>query len=138
MTRFVPALALLLAGCVYTYPTGRSHPIEPPVQKSEMERLLAAGISEGVILEVVERRGTQRVSSDDLVTLKQAGASDGLLEKVVACERREPPRVVYYESPVYYYPYRHWHYYDYGWWPSFRVGYSYWGRRSRLGFYFGR
>lgn len=126
---------LLLAGCVYTYPRGHSLSTEPPVQKDEMERLLAAGISEGVISEVVERRGAQQVSAEDLVTLKQAGASDALLERVVACERRDPPRVVYYERPVYY-RCHYWHYYDYGW-PSFSVGYGFRSPRSRLGLHFG-
>lgn len=59
----------------------------------EVVRMLAAEISEPVILRWIETSGRRpaAVSSDDLVALKRAGASDGLLGKLLEMAGAEPP-----------------------------------------------
>lgn len=64
---------------------------DPVVQ--EIVRMLAAEISEPVIVRWIETSGRRpaAVSSDDLVALKQAGASDDLLGKLLEMAGAEPP-----------------------------------------------
>lgn len=120
MKSVLPALVLALSGCVMTSYERRSvsAPI-PPVSREEAERLVAAGLSEKVIIEMVDSRGMIHLTSDEIVTLKKKGASDALLEKMIAAERREPQVVVI--DPGFYYvdPYL------VPWYGS-----SYWGYRT--------
>lgn len=64
---------------------------DPVVQ--EIVRMLAAEISEPVIVRWIETSGKRpaAVSSGDLVALKQAGASDDLLGKLLEMAGTEPP-----------------------------------------------
>jgi hypothetical protein len=129
--------ALALAGCyteVYREPA--AVPAGPPLTREEVERLAAAGVSEAVILELVEQRGARPLSADDIVALKKAGASDAVVQKMIARETKQP-EVVYVERPVYY---RSYYYYD-PWWPhSWYCGpgigfsYHYYWWRPRAGF----
>lgn len=128
MKKWMPLLALALSGCFYGHRRAPA-PVEPPLSREEAERLSAAGISDAVILEEVERRGARRLSADDMVALKKAGAGDAVLEKMIASERRDPP-VVHYEE------HRHSHYY-YHPYPLWGFSYGLWGRRSGWGLHFG-
>lgn len=140
--RTLPALlTLALAGCVVHSNRPRSPgPEGPPLTKTDLERLSAAGISDPVIVELIDRRGVVRLSSDDVVAVKKAGATDEIIQKAIASERQEPPPVPM-AVPIYYYHY----YYPYYWWyPSVYVGttvgfgsYRYWGHRGRVGIGFG-
>ena len=89
-----------MTGCYYpAYTVRRSTPVDPPVSKEEIERLASAGVSEGVMTELVEKRGAATLSTDDLVALNQPDsvrvASDqvaslarlGELAPRTACER---------------------------------------------------
>jgi hypothetical protein len=104
-----------LSGCYYQgYAVRRVAPAEPPVSKEEAERLSAAGVSEPVIVELVEKRGSVPLSPDDIVALKKAGATDGVVQKMIASERKESAQVMvddYYVVPGYYYgnPYYPYH-----------------------------
>ena len=105
----VLALAAL-SGCYYpSYAVRRVAPSDPPVSREETERLAAAGVSEPVITELIDKRGAATLTPDDLVALKKAGVSDSLVQKMIASERKETAAVMvddYYYSPAYYgYPY---------------------------------
>lgn len=134
----LPAFWVLLGGCyteVYREPV--AVPAGPPVTREEVERLAAAGVSEAVILELVEQRGARPLSTDDIVALKKAGASDAVVQRMIARETKEP-EAVYVERPIYYY--RSYYYYD-PWWPHYwycgpGIGFSYhyYRWRPRVGF----
>jgi hypothetical protein len=127
-------LIVAMTGCYYQgYAVRKVVPAEPPLSKEEVERLASAGVSEPVVLEMVEKRGSAPLSPDDLVALKKAGVSDTVVQKMIANERKETSRVVVedYYYPSYYgygYPY-YYPYYPYYYGPSvsFGVGYYGWG-----------
>jgi hypothetical protein len=129
MRNMMLALGLaLLGGCFYETYDRRAilPPVPPPVTRDEMERMAAAGVSETVMLEVVDQRGARPLSADDIVAIKTAGASDAVIAKMQATVRKEP-EVVYVEQPVVYRSY----YYGPYWYPSFGFSYGYWGGRRR-------
>lgn len=135
-------LLLVLAGaggCVHRYPVVRHQ--DPPLTRDEAGRLAAAGVAEPVLIELVEKRGALKLSADDIVEIKKAGASDGVIQKMITLERREPERVRYveYDTDYYYYhrPYYPW------WGPSYYYHHSggshhhHGGHRSGFGMHFG-
>src|SRR5678816_1773183 len=85
-----------LSGCYYQgYAVRRVGPAEPPLSREEeVERLATAGVSEPVVVEMIEKRGAVALSADDLVELKKAGVSDGLVQKMIASERKQTAQVV--------------------------------------------
>ena len=101
------ALLLSAAGCTYSsYTVRKPLPTEPPLTREEIERMSIAGISEPVMMELLDRRGALALTPDDLVALKNAGAPDPVVQKAIASERKVVERVVvedYYAYP--YYPY---------------------------------
>ena len=140
MRKTLPLLLLAAGGCLYAPHHREATPIrsEPPLSTAEVEQLAAAGISEPVVLELVERRGAAPLSADDLVTLKKAGASEKVLDRMIANERQEPAPVAW-DSPVYYHRS---YYYPHYYYPRVGIGFSYgFGgyhrRRSGWGFGFG-
>jgi hypothetical protein len=133
MRKMLLAIPLALAGCVYERVAREpAAPSGPPVTREEMERLSAAGVSEPVLIELVEKRGARPVSADDLVALKKAGASDAVVQKMIASETKEP-EVVLVEQPTYYYPrpyYPHpWYYDPWYCYPSIGFGFGYHSHR---------
>ena len=123
-----------LSGCYYGgYTVRRVAPAEPPLSREEVERLTSAGVSEPVVVEMVEKRGAQPLTTDDLVALKKSGVSDPLVQKMIASERKpQPAQVVvddyyYAYAPSYYYGYYGYPYYPYyGVGVGFSYGYG-WG-----------
>jgi hypothetical protein len=81
MTRLVLALGLVCAlGATALADIG----------KEELKKLARAGISDDVILTYVKTKGpVARLSADDIIDLKAAGLSDGLLTNLVSMA--EPP-----------------------------------------------
>lgn len=126
MGRWLCVLGLAsLGGCVVYERAPASRPADPPLSRDEASRLLAAGVSGPVLDELVERRGVEPLDADALAALKKAGASDALLQKMIASVRTPPPEpeTVVVDYPHYYYPY----YYGYGWpyWRSYYPGWSF-------------
>jgi len=128
-----------LSGCYYEgYAVRRIAPPEPPLSREEVERLAGAGVSEPVVVEMIEKRGASPLSTDDLVALKKAGVSDPVVQKMIASERKETAQVVvddYYYAypPSYYYGYGYPYYPYYGVGVGFGVSYGYgwgWGYHS--------
>ncbi len=140
MRKWIVVVALLTAGCVYHRPrVWGNAPDGPPLGRSELERLAAAGVSGAVIAELLDRRGATKLTADDVVAIKKAGASDETIQKAITSERPEPA-VARAEEPVYYYhccyPY-YWWYPHWIWYPSIGFSYYRWSRRGRVAFGFG-
>ena len=110
-------LGIALAGCVLPpRPIYRAQAPRPPISTEDVVKLIRAGISEPVILEKLKSEGIVAApSSDDLVALKKEGASDRVIEAMLAA-RVGPP--VAAEPPIVAYPYSSsWSlYYDGPWW----------------------
>lgn len=110
---------LLLFAVALTLPACARHQLHDsgylgsPVARDEMERLAAAGVSEPVLIELVEKRGALALKADDLVALKKAGTPDSVVQKMIALERKEP-EVQIVERVRYYPPYDPW-YWGWGW-----------------------
>jgi hypothetical protein len=131
MKKSLCLLLLAMAGCIYpAYTVRRPLPTEPPVSREEIERMSNAGISEAVMIELIEKRGALALSTDDLVALKKADAPDPVVQKAIASERKIVERVIVedYDSGYYpgYYPYYGASFsYGFGWgYPYFGYGYS--------------
>lgn len=98
-------LFLLLAssGCTYsTYKIRKPLNSDPPLSREEIERLSTAGVSETVMMELLEKRGALALTPDDLVALKTAGAPDEVVQKAIASERKVVERVIVEDSYPYY------------------------------------
>jgi hypothetical protein len=123
-----------LSGCYYQgYAVRRVAPAEPPLSREEVERLANAGVSEPVVVEMIEKRGATPLSADDLVGLKKAGVSDSLVQKMIASERKQTAQVV---MDDYYYAYPSSYYY-YGGYPYSPYYYPYYGVGVGVGFSYG-
>ena len=65
------------------------------VTKEDLQRLAAAGISDGVVLAYIRSHGpVPKLSAQDLIELKNAGVSNNVLERIAAGEpesKVEPP-----------------------------------------------
>ena len=99
------------------------------VSKEDLKKLCAAGISDEVILSYVKANGpVAKLSADDVIELKQAGASEKLLSVVLGAPAAAPAteRVVektvvtrpattsyVYDTPYYYTPTSSYYYSDY-------------------------
>jgi len=122
------------------------------VSKEELKRLAAAGISEGVILSYVRANGPMAtLSPEDLIELKNAGVKESLLAAVLSIPRPAPRPLPSYVPPpnVYstlpsYNPsvgfddlYQGADYSgDWGYsYPSFGLGFGYYGGRYCGGYY---
>jgi hypothetical protein len=141
MKKSLCLLLLAAAGCTYpAYTVRRPLPTEPPVSREEIERMSNAGISEPVMIELIEKRGALALSTDDLVALKKADAPDPVVQKAIASERKIVERVIvedYYSGYYYpgYYPYYGASFsYGFGWgYPYYGYGYGYGYPRGAMG-----
>jgi hypothetical protein len=71
------------------------------VSKEDLKKLCAAGISDKVILSFVKSNGPLvKLSADDVLELKQVGASNSLLAAVLAIPALEAPPSPVYVPPV--------------------------------------
>lgn len=133
-----------LSGCFYEgYAVRRvAGPSDPPLTREEVERLSTAGVSEPVVAEMIEKRGAQSLSPDDLVALKKAGVPDSLVQKMIASERKEvaratedyyvhPSNYYYYHDYPHYYPSYSSYYYGLGW--GWGWGYHHHHRGGHMG-----
>lgn len=102
------AAALILPACGASKNRHASTYAGPPLAKEELVRLSAAGLSETVMLEVLESRGAVPLKADDVAAIKLAGAADAVIARMIALERKEPEVVVlendytYRPSPVHF------------------------------------
>jgi len=133
MKKWLCVLLLLSSGCTTQTYTVRKPllPMEPPVTREEIERMSSAGLSEPVMIELIDKRGSQALTTDDLVALKQAGAPDTVVQKAISSERKVIEQVVvheYYAYPAYYgYPYYGYPYSSVSFSYGVGFGYGYYG-----------
>lgn len=131
------ALAMTL-----TFLAGLPLALAAQVSKEDLKKLCAAGISDEVILSYVKANGpVAKLSAEDVIELKQAGASEKLLSTVLAAPAAAPAteRVVektvvtrpatttyVYDTPYYYTPSA----YSYDYYPTsyYYPTYSYYPR----------
>ena len=113
-----------LGGCIIHEQGPLPRPADPPLSRQEVSSLVRAGVGEPLIFELAERRGVDPLDADAIASLKTAGASDGLLQKMLLAERRAPAVVVEDAPPYYYGDYYGWgpYYPRFGW--GFGFGYS--------------
>lgn len=111
-------LLLTVAGCTYPYTVRRPLPTDPPLSREEIQRMSTAGVSDGVVYELLDKRGAASLTPDDLVALKEAGTSDTLVQKAIASEKKIVEPVIIENYYYYGYPY-------YGTSFAFGVGYGY-------------
>lgn len=121
------AAVAALGGCIVHDSAAPQAPAGPPLTRDEAERLAAAGVSEPVMVELIEKRGARALTADDLVALKKAGATDAVVQKMIASETREPEVVVVREPEYYHYPYSGYSYWGPAW--GFSFGYGYYHHR---------
>jgi hypothetical protein len=124
MKKMLCLLLLAAAGCYTpTYTVRKPLPTDPPLSREEIERLSSAGVSEPVINELIDKRGSVALTPDDLVALKNAGAPDTVVQKAISSERKVVERVIVEDYYAYPYPY----YYGYPYYgASFSYGFG-WG-----------
>jgi hypothetical protein len=124
MKKMLCVLLLASAGCTYpAYAIRKPFPTEPPVSKEELVRMSNAGISEPLMIDLIEKRGANPLTPDDLVAMKNAGTPDSVVQKAIASERKVVERVIVED----YYAYPYSGYYGY---PYYGASYSYgfgWG-----------
>jgi hypothetical protein len=121
------------------------------VSKEDIKKLVAAGVGEDVILTFIRANGpAHKLSADDVVELKQAGASERVLgammgassaaparrvetvERVVEKQVYVPQTTYVYSTPSYYYPsvYSYGSCYPYTYYPRYSYG-GYYGSYYR-------
>ncbi len=137
--KHIAVLALLgLAGCYFPtheeehYVSGPQGPPRTaakinfdhrdPMARSDVEKLVKAGVSDAVILEKAKKSGMVKLGTDDIIAIKQSGASDALIKELITTEQRvSVPQEMYTPSTATT-VYRHTYYTA----PSVYLGYS-WG-----------
>lgn len=95
-------------------------PAMADVTKSDMKKLIDAGMSDPVMLEYIKAKAPVRMTANDLVELKKLGASDKVLaalahaisDKAIPAPQQETMAIFRTEPNGYYYPYGGW---GYGW-----------------------
>ena len=108
------------SGCVY-YGPGSEYAVRPAVSQEDVRKMVQAGIGDDIIIAKIKSDGmTAKPSADDLVQLKEVGASEEVIEVMVSARVVTPVRrrVIYrsYPSASYYYDpwYSGWGYSSYG------------------------
>src|SRR5688500_12781579 len=97
--RLIPLLVLVLCG-----PLLAGEPDPPrsaePVSVREIARMLRSGVREDVILMHVNTVGvSSQASTQDLKSLRSAGASDRLLDAILHPQETSPARVILRTDP---------------------------------------
>ena len=135
MKTLLLVLLAATAGCTYPAYTVRK-PInsDPPISREEIERMSSAGIAEPVMIEMIEKRGADALTTDDVVALKKAGAPDPVVQKALSNEKKVVERV-YVDNYYYGYPYPY--YYGPAYSASFYFGYPYYYHHGYYGGYYG-
>lgn len=140
MKKLLLVLVALTAGCTYpAYTVRKPLPTDPPLTKEEIERMSNAGVSESVMVEILDKRGAQALTPDDLVLLKKADVPDPVVQKAISAERKVVEPVVvenyyYYGYPGYYPYYGTSFSYGFAWgYPYYGYGWGYGAPRGYMG-----
>jgi hypothetical protein len=101
MKRLMFLAPVLLAGCVIYDRPATVIPARVPLTAGEMIAMLRGGTSDETIRKELSIHGVARkLTADELIQLKEAGAGDELLQAAVAAEVRQPreAQVVYHRN----------------------------------------
>jgi len=102
--------------------------VTPDLSKEEVKKLVAAGISDDVIVEYIRREGpVQQLTPQDLIDLRHANVSDKVLAAMMESTRAPAPEPSQAQGSGSTYTYSDSSYYPYPWYyPSayFSFGYS--------------
>ena len=117
------------AGCVGPMPRYRVREVQPGgLNQEEVVRMAKAGLSDAVIIEKLKTDGVaSRLTSDQIVSLKNEGVSDAVVEAMVSAPVVPASKTVEYV----YYPSDYPYYYGYGY------GYPYYSGWYGAGWYGG-
>jgi hypothetical protein len=122
----LPLAALLLAGCATHNHTAATLPAGPSL--AEIQTLAQSHVSDSVIIGQIQNSSTRyHLTADQIISLKTAGVSDGVLQALINTAGKPPaqPTAVVSQPYVYPYPYPYGYPYAYvGPWPGFWWG---WG-----------
>lgn len=84
MRLLATAGTILLAGCAHFGAGGESPPGGPPLTLQEVLKLVSASVSDDVIIAKLRVDGiSARPNADEIILLKEGGASDRLVHAVV-------------------------------------------------------
>ena len=122
----IPLFGLLSAGCVTrTYTVATPTP-GPTI--AEVQSLLQAHVADSVIVNQIQNSSTRyRLTADQIIALKNAGASDNVLNALINSAGKAAPQtttttVVQSYPYVYPYPYVYvdpWPFFWWGWGPHY-------------------
>jgi hypothetical protein len=123
----LPLVGLLLAGCATHNHTAATPPAGPSL--AEIQTMVKAHVSDSVIINQVQNSSTRyHLTADQIISLKAAGVSDGVLDALINSASKpqlETSTTVVREPYVYPYVYPYGYPYAYvGPWPGFWWG---WG-----------
>ncbi len=106
------AAAMALAGCTYAV---REDVARDPVTRLEVVRLTRAGVADDTIIARVHREGmSETLSAEEIVSLKQDGVSDRVIQSMISAPVAQPRRTIVYRyvDPVW-------------WWGGLQIGWYY-------------
>ena len=134
----LPLAGLLLAGCVTRTYTVTTPPPGPSV--AEVQSMVQAHVSDSVIVSQIQNSSTRyALSADQIIALKAAGASDAVLNALIASASKPTSQTTTtVERGPYVYPYVYVDPWPWGWWgwgPYYHGGYYHGGYHG--GYYHG-
>lgn len=96
-------------------------PAMADVTKSDMKKLISAGVSDQVMVDYIKANGPVLMSASDLADLKTLGASDGVLSALVAGlqGQKSPQTTVIVEAEPVVYTYSYWYWGGYYCYPRY-------------------
>ena len=130
-TKYLLSLAgLLLAGCVTHSYTVTQPPPGPSL--GEVQSMVQSHVSDTVIVNQIQNSTTRYVlTADQIIALKAAGASDGVLNALITSVNKQPVQTsTTVEQDSYVYPYVYidpWPWFWWGWGPYYHGGYYHGG-----------
>jgi len=121
----LPLAALLLAGCATHNYRAATPPAGPSL--AEIQTMAKAQVSDSVIISQIQNSKTRyQLTADEIISLKTAGVSDGVLNALINSDSQPPPQTTTVVRESYVYPYGYPYVYPYAYvgpWPWFGWGY---------------
>lgn len=141
----LPLACLLLTGCVTRTYTVNTPPPGPSLD--QVQAMVQAKVSDSVIVSQIQNSSTRySLTADQIITLKQAGVSDTVLNALINTASKPPAQTTTtVEQSAAVYPNVYVNPWPYGWWGwggpyyyggYYRGGYSHGGYRGGGGYYY--
>lgn len=137
----LPLVGLLLAGCATHSHTVAAPPAGPSLV--EIQTMVRDHVSDSVIISQIQNSSTRYcLTADQIISLKTAGVSDGVLNALINTASKPQPQIaaattvvaqpyVYPYAYPYGYPYAYvgpwpWFWWGWGWGPYYHGYYHHW------------